>query len=903
MISARSSSCASARPSRVPAWILAAVCLGGSSAAAAAGADQAPIPPPEASGGEEGPPPAGDPPWGAAPRQVEVPAASEAGEAAAIDGSRQALVVSGGLGAYNASWLVDGLTTDAAAAFGASPASSATSLLTDSRAPIAGGDIAVAAGGVPLPVLTRSGTNEWRAAARLLFADDALGGSGGGGEAGELAGAGPWNSGGAGGAGGNAQAPFGRGNRIVSARDLGFEAGGPLVEDRLWVWGSWERQASELRTIGDFEESNELDSYALKLRGQPAPGNSLTALFHRRDPSQHVRNVGPTRPPPTAWDRSGGTPVYRLEDTHVFSPSFYLTGSAALVLGEWQLAPRGGREGDNTVSDETFVWRHNYLYFETERSHEQAKLDGGVSFDAARLRHDLKFGVGLRRASVESASTWAGRDGLVGLAAFDSGFARSDRYVENAIDSAHLYLEDTASRGKWTAGAGLRWERQEGRIVAADVPPHPTFPDLFPGGRVAAADLPLDWESIAPRLSVARTLGAGQRTVVRASYARFADQLSTGVVEQVNPGAYRYGYFDWRDDGDGLITPDEAGAFYLFRGFDPARPAEMTSVNAVDPDLAPPLSDELELGVSHAFRRHLVVGLQATYRIVSDILHSDPLVFEGPPGAGPPRVVRFSDFEIFGDLVGTLPDGRSFRKPLYRLLPGLTTRGGSLLRNSAREQEHLTVRLTFDRRLAGGWRFHADISDTEWEWDLPFSAVADPLFLPTGRNEDGATVLTAVRTGAGSRGGVYLSPGWAFSLSGLYEVAPEAPWGFSAAAALSGREGHAAPYWVTVPESEFGDGLGARTVRVTGTTDSFRYDDLVFLDGRLEKAIGLGDWTLTLSLDGFNLLDERPALQRELEVSGVVESSGRQLDSPRGIHVTEVASGRTVRLGARLAFR
>jgi hypothetical protein len=447
------------------------------------------------------------------------------------------------------------------------------------------------------------------------------------------------------------------------------------------------------------------------------------------------------------------------------------------------------------------------------------------------------------------------------------------------------------------------------------MPDHKLFPNLVPGGTVPAIDMPFEWESITPRLGLTYALGEERQTLLRASYARFADQLHSAIVEQINPGSYRYGYFYWNDNGDNLISPNEVGDFYGFAGFDPNNPDQFTSTNSVDPNLDAPITDELVLGVEHALMPEFVIGLSATWRNYQDILQggdqSAPLVFDGPAPEGVlvGRRATRNDFELFDHVVGVLPNGESFRVPIYRLKPGITSFGGNDLFNGDREQEYLGISFTFNKRLSNNWLLRGHFTQADWEWVVPNSAIINPLFTTSGSFEDGSTFLVGSGTGSGSKGGIFISPGYSFDISGLYQIAPQRPWGFNVAANLNGREGYAIPYSVTVANANFGDNLGNRTIRVSDETDSFRHDDVMILNGRIEKEFNLGEFGLTLGIDGFNLLNESFVLQRQINLGGQRESGqsltppGRFLNSSTGDHVTEIVSPRIFRIGARISFR
>ena len=104
---------------------------------------------------------------------------------------------------------------------------------------------------------------------------------------------------------------------------------------------------------------------------------------------------------------------------------------------------------------------------------------------------------------------------------------------------------------------------------------------------------------------------------------------------------------------------------------------------------------------------------------------------------------------------------------------------------------------------------------------------------------------------------------------------------------LTGRQGYPIPYYVRINNH---DGLGSENVLVSGV-DAQRLPQLRELDLRLAKDLTLGPATSTLAIEGFNITNERIALQRN-----------PRLNQSTGNHITEFQSPRTFRLSAKLSF-
>ncbi|HEV8630514.1 MAG TPA: TonB-dependent receptor, partial [Thermoanaerobaculia bacterium] len=336
-------------------------------------------------------------------------------------GQQSAYMGPGSPGAQ-AVWSVDGVVITDMAALGASPAYYDFDAFEEMQVTTGGSDTTMATGGVVLNMVTKRGTNEWRGSARdyltkkdgpgpLDQADLNI-------SSGELGQAGPWNNiarvrnfqagivtdpGGP-----HAQGPFQTGNRIVSVKDYGAEVGGPIVKDRLWVWGSYGRQKVDLLTIADVSDFTDLKSKNAKLNAQIASNNSATGFYFDSDKTKIGRNAGPTRPQETTWDQGHFGPkptTWKVEDTHIFSSSFYLSGMYSKVNGGFELVPEGGLTA-TSYFDESSVWHNTFELYQTERPQTQYKADASNFFNTGSLSHELKFGAGYRDAEVTSLSRW-----------------------------------------------------------------------------------------------------------------------------------------------------------------------------------------------------------------------------------------------------------------------------------------------------------------------------------------------------------------------------------------------------------------------------------------------------------------------------------------------------------------
>ncbi len=797
-------------------------------------------------------------------------------------------------------FLVDGVEITDMAAVGASSTYYDFDQFTEMQFSTGGTDVTKSAAGVSVNLVTKRGTNEFRGSARILRTDsnafdvftqtiNVL-------ESGnaDLA---------------DNQSGF-VGNSIRQITEYGLEAGGPVMRDKLWFWGSFGnndiRNRTGGRTLADVQSDDTvLENTAFKFNASLSGSNSAQGSWNNGDKQKFGRNASPTRPQATAWNQRGPSAIIKFEDTHVFSSNFFLGGTWAKVDGGFGLtciacAGAGSLEATPETSwTADGVWQNSFLSGNSSRPSEEIKVDGNYFFNTGSTNHEIKFGARERNFETVSNFNWAGRDifvvdlGLFGVPG-NTEYVVAHRGATPLIsqDYTSFWAQDTISAGDWTVNVGFRWDQQEGFNEAFSIPANPAFPDLLPALSINGIDPGFDWDTISPRIGVTYALGEENKTLLRASFAQFPEQLSTGNIQQVNPLGDAYAYLVY-DDANGDLVYQEGETILGLDGatnFDPSNPGSTVSPNRTDPNLDPSITDEILLSVEHAFLPEFVAGFNVTLRNTSDLLSAEREIIVDPV-TGQTRVTTAADFVQDGTVSGTLPDGSTYNEPVFAIFCGSACRtGGSLLENTDREVEYEGFGVNFIKRLSNRWMLRGYFNFGEGEYSLGNSYVAN--YDPNngeGGFDDAGGLFAVQAAGSGAKQDVFLQSSYQWNLNGMYQVAPDRPWGFNVAANLFGREGTPLPYYHRARQS---DGI-RRDIQVTSGIDSFRSDDVNTVDLRLEKEFAAtGNVGFTVSIDAFNLLDESFVLQRR-----------RQTNTSQFDWVTETLSPRIFRLGVRLNWR
>ena len=351
--------------------------------------------------------------------------------------------------------------------------------LEEAQVTTGGTNVRVTTPGAAINLVTRRGTNAWRVAARYLVTD------------------GDWQSDqddldlGAG------QRFFTPSPRLSDVDEYGADAGGPILRDRLWMWGGFNRTAIDLDLEPPpflFEQGagdRASDNASIKIDVAPKQSNRLQAFVYANDSEIDRIGAGPTRSPEATLDLDAPTEIWKLEDSHVFGPTLYVQAHLSRVEGEVDLEPRGGAAVEPSV-DAAGVFRDGFLATTSTRDREQGRLEISGFFGAEGESHEMTVGVGRRRAEVTTLSQWGARNSIflderLGERRRDQPLLpvrRAPDHARHQLDlrPGHAHHEEPDRRRRHAL-------RQPGRRARVDAPPRapgaagPAAGDRPPGHR------------------------------------------------------------------------------------------------------------------------------------------------------------------------------------------------------------------------------------------------------------------------------------------------------------------------------------------------------------------------------------------------------------------------------------
>jgi hypothetical protein len=790
----------------------------------------------------------------------------------------------------DAVWTLDGVVITDMAAIGSSAAYFNYDNFEEIQVSTAGQDIKQPTGGVGLNFVVKRGTNRFHGTMRGYFTNDGLESTNVPDEL-RAVGVTPETA---------------DHNKQIS--DYGFEVGGPIVRDRAWVYAAWAKQDIRLvRSSGAQLDTTDLNTTTIKGNWQASKRDMVSVLWYNSAKEKDGRltgDAGILREARTATYFQGGTyedgrpqGLLKFEDNHVFSSSFFLSGKYAYYNTGFILDPIGGLDmqaGQSNRLGQSFGSTRQSLNL---RPQHTVNIDSNYFTNAFGMPHEIKYGFSYRRVDAVSGTLWPG-DMLVGFDnSIAAGFTRLDRQSDqvariyrqglgqNRAKYMDFYVGDTIAKGAMTLDFGLRYDRQWGAALASSTESNKAFPDLVPGISFAGYDAPFTFNNLSPRAGITWALDSNRRTVLRASYSRYAGQLDTGTIGYMNPSSTA-GFVDygWKDfNNDQFVQPNEVDFTEFITnggGFNPAAPTSVRSANVIDPDLEAPVTQSIVAGVEREVMPNLAVQVNYSWTRTSN--------FMGNGVYNPWVGLTADDYAPGAVLTGTLPNGEQFSVQTYTPNAAKVAANGSsrILTNwDGYSSRYNGIEMSLVKRLSNRWMARVggsfNMANEYYDQNPPRNNFGNPTPVDTEPLKNGGPFV--VRSAASGAGDYFVHAKWQLSANGLY-VAPHA---IEIGASLFGRQGYPFPVYKQVSLGTD----GSRRVLVSPELDSIRLDNLWDLDLRVARTFHFGGSSFEAIADVFNVFNANTELVRN-----------RNYDAATFQALSTNLSPRIVRFGVRLTF-
>ncbi len=116
-------------------------------------------------------------------------------------------------------------------------------------------------------------------------------------------------------------------NRAIDMKDFGFNAGGPVVKDKIWWWAAYGVQQINTINAVMVNDKTFLTNYTAKLNFQLIPENRAEIFFQAGDKKKWGRDSDETFP--EGWVQGTkfhfGNPTWKFQDEHMFGDNIFLS--------------------------------------------------------------------------------------------------------------------------------------------------------------------------------------------------------------------------------------------------------------------------------------------------------------------------------------------------------------------------------------------------------------------------------------------------------------------------------------------------------------------------------------------------------------------------------------------------
>lgn len=773
-------------------------------------------------------------------------------------------------------WSMDGVVITDMATRGASPSYYTFDSFDQVNITAGGNDIAVATGGIGIGFVTKRGTNNWHGGANGYLTHDDLQSS-------------------------NIPDELKRDPRLRGSdkadntqqiSDYGFDLGGPIIKDKLWVWGSWGREDIRIVRLTQTADKTQLTTKNAKLNWQASSKDMISAFWFLGSKVKIGRSPGSGLTEANSFlvDQGDLFPRHphglsKVEWNRTFTSNFFLNAKWAYYSTGFTLGAREGRANDQVFDNRNNEARGNSNSSDFLRPQTTWQIDGSYFAAGWGGNHELKFGGSWKKTSASSSTIYSGNKtrAIFNTNGQDRARFFRDAFSESVSKYVSGYVGDTFTKGRLTVNVGLRFDHQTGMNAAASVPSNPLIPNLLPALSFAGGGTGIEWNDLSPRAGFTWSLNESRKTVLRGSFARYAAQLQTGEASWDSPvGSAALLEYDWRDlNRDEKIQLNEVdfSAVRASSNINPNNPGAIAaSVNQIDPNFSGDKEYEGVLGLDHELLPNLAVGAAYTWRRGTNTFR------RGLDNNWLPRIgVTSADYTI-----GAPVTRNGYTAVPYVLNAGVTTRagvtGGRLLTNRPDfYRQYNGIELTAVKRLSNKWMGRAAFSWMDWteHFTGPGGRFANPTATDTDPGIDGGQV---VRLGTGSGKTIYFNAKWQITANAMYQL----PAGFEIAANLYGRQGYPRPLYIQINTGAF---EGTTNVLAVPEVDAVRLPNLWDVDLRLAKNFKIGGSNATLSVDAFNIFNAGTELNRNVNAGAATFN-----------RLEEILAPRIVRLGIRYTF-
>jgi hypothetical protein len=410
--------------------------------------------------------------------------------------------------------------------------------------------------------------------------------------------------------------------------DLNVGAGGRIVKDALWFYGSARRFRIDRYEANTFnpDKTQSLDENLIwnatgKLTWQVNSANRLSGFVdygnklreHRRELTSTYQFISPE----ASYRSPLGGPVANVKLYSTIRPTLLLETGFSWYYVPWSLdyqpglAPDALPRIDLAQSTLSGAAAPSMTLAVQERRTTSAILSYLPSWRGGA--HQIKVGVQAEQSPYEQDYDTLGHGDL--MARYRNGVPDSVLVYNtpvntnlNQLELAAFVQDSWTVKQRLTINAGVRFERLTAGVNEQSAPAGQFVPERH----FDAQPNVIEWNNAVPRLSAAYDLTGSSKTVIKGSISQFTQRQGASLVNQFNPMRQNSEVRTWKDANGDLIPQ--------FLEIGPGQGAlDRGATVRVSPDLVRPTQWEATASVEQQVSGNLSFSVSYFHRRYNDL--------------------------------------------------------------------------------------------------------------------------------------------------------------------------------------------------------------------------------------------------------------------------------------------
>lgn len=687
--------------------------------------------------------------------------------------------------------------------------------------------------------------------------------------------------------------------RSKETSDYGFHVGGPLIKNKLFIWGGYRFVNDETQEQFSIRASSKLDDINTKINFNWNDAHSSQIGYLRGNKTAEDRDIyGNSAPEALVDQRSRGSGIWSFEHTWLINDRSLFTLRYGLLDLGFALIANGGTDKPIIFLQPIFrVENTAFTADPIERTAHNINLDGNYYKEAfLGADHEFRFGFEYKIANIHTFSTYGNGINISDFyqtipgGHLTAGYLSLQHPINLKMErqGRSIYFSDTIRKERFTLNIGMRYDYQTGKNKPSTIQGVNGFEEFVGGFTYEGGDPGIGTHDFSPRLGFTYSLTKDNKTILKGNYARYYDAFNPQFITHSNPTAVYNGaiFFYENRNGDRTISADELIGDPIYYGGNNAGTFDMDAFAAsriYDSNLSNAWTSEWILGFEREITKDFFAGAALTNRRYGNFLRILPYG------------VSTEDYIPGGIFEASTPIG-DFSVPYFVL--GNQHDGTAILTNiKDYEQSYRGLDLYLQKRMSNNFLLNAFLTLQRQEGHYNGG---DSLAIQTERNRGVAVTYPFDPTNlpflddqpysyAGSNGSLNPFSDWSVEFSGIYLF----PSDISIGAYLRYQQGYSMVLFANVPDDSLSAfyGVLGHSILVE-SIGSRRYDNVFTIDFQIQKSFDFGSkGRFTGILTIFNLTNAQ-----------TVTSRARFLNFGNFNEVIATLDERSYRFGLRYSF-